>query len=89
VSFKQPAARRFFSEQVSSMAGSQQLEAALDYVREGDSFTVTKSDRLALSEGDLLAIIARLEAKRVSLRVLAMNAGRDRRPPGQPCCVAR
>ena len=34
-----------------------QLEAALDYVREGDSFTVTKLDRPARSVGDLLAIV--------------------------------
>ena len=41
------------------MAERQQLEAALDYVREGDSFTVTKLDRLARSVGDLLAIVER------------------------------
>ena len=55
------------------MAERQQLEAALDYVREGDSFTVTKLDRLARSVGDLLAIVSRLEAKGVSLRVLSMS----------------
>ena len=64
---------KIFREQVSSVAERQQLEAALDYVREGDSFTVTKLDRLARSVGDLLAIVARLEAKRVSLRVLSMS----------------
>ena len=42
-------------------------------MREGDSFTVTKLDRLARSVGDLLAIVSRLEAKRVSLRVLSMS----------------
>jgi DNA invertase Pin-like site-specific DNA recombinase len=49
------------------MAGCQsacrQLEAALDYVREGDTFAVTKLDRLARSVGDLLAIVARLEVR--------------------------
>ena len=60
-------------EQVSSVAERQQLEAALDYVREGDSFTVTKLDRLARSVGDLLATVARLEVKAVSLRVLSMS----------------
>ena len=64
---------KIFSEQVSSVAERQQLEAALDYVREGDSFTVTKLDRLARSVGDLLAIVARLESKKVSLRVLSMS----------------
>ena len=42
-------------------------------MREGDSFTVTKLDRLARSVGDLLTIVARLEAKGVSLRVLSMS----------------
>ena len=51
-------------EQVSSVAQRAQLEAALDYVREGDTFTVTKLDRLARSVGDLLEIVARLEAKK-------------------------
>ena len=32
---------KIFREQVSSVSERQQLEAALDYVREGDSFTVT------------------------------------------------
>jgi DNA invertase Pin-like site-specific DNA recombinase len=64
---------KIFREQVSPVAQRQQLEAALDYVRKGDSFTVTKLDRLARSIGDLLAIVARLEVKAVSLRVLSMS----------------
>src|SRR5271154_1481437 len=64
---------KVFREQVSSVAQRDQLEAALDYVREGDSFIVTKLDRLARSVGDLLHIVARLEAKKVSLRVLSMS----------------
>ena len=61
---------KIFREQVSSIAQRDQLAAALDYAREGDGFTVTKLDRLARSVGDLLAIVARLEAKGVGLRVL-------------------
>jgi DNA invertase Pin-like site-specific DNA recombinase len=34
---------------------------------------VTKIDRLARSVGDLLGIVARLESKKVSLRVLSMS----------------
>ena len=64
---------KIFREQVSSVAERQQLEVALDYVREGDQFAVTKLDRLARSVGDLLSIVARLEAKRVSLRVLSIS----------------
>ena len=61
------------------MAERQQLEAALDYVREGDQFAVTKLDRLARSVGDLLAIVARLEAKKVSLRVLSISGNQAAR----------
>ena len=65
--------REILPEQVSSVAEREQLEAALDYVREGDQFAVTKLDRLARSVGDLLAIVARLEAKKVSIGVLSMS----------------
>jgi DNA invertase Pin-like site-specific DNA recombinase len=64
---------KMFREQVSSVAHRDQLEQALDYVRDGDSFIVTKLDRLARSVGDLLSIVARLEEKKVSLRVLSMS----------------
>jgi DNA invertase Pin-like site-specific DNA recombinase len=64
---------KLFIEQVSSIGTRQQLDAALDYVREGDTLIVTKLDRLARSVPDLLAMVARLEAKSVALRVLAMS----------------
>jgi DNA invertase Pin-like site-specific DNA recombinase len=64
---------KVFREQVSSVAKRDQLDAALDYVREGDTFIVTKLDRLARSVGDLLNIVAHLESKKVSLRVLSMS----------------
>jgi DNA invertase Pin-like site-specific DNA recombinase len=67
---------RLFSERVSSVAKRDQLEAAISYVREGDTLVVTKPDRLARSVADLLAIIARLDAKGVALRVLSMG-GQD------------
>jgi DNA invertase Pin-like site-specific DNA recombinase len=64
---------KLFIEQVSTIGRRQQLDAALDYVREGDTLIVTKLDRLARSVPDLLAMVARLEAKSVALRVLAMS----------------
>jgi DNA invertase Pin-like site-specific DNA recombinase len=64
---------KLFIEQVSSVGKRQQLDAALDYVREGDTLIVTKLDRLTRSVPDLLAMVARLEAKSVALRVLAMS----------------
>jgi DNA invertase Pin-like site-specific DNA recombinase len=64
---------KVFSEQVSSIAHRDQLEIALDFVREGDEFVCTKLDRISRGVGDLLNIVARLEAKKVSLRVLSMS----------------
>jgi DNA invertase Pin-like site-specific DNA recombinase len=64
---------RLYSEQVSSVAERDQLEAALDYAREGDVLVVTKLDRLARSIRDLCTIVDRLAAKGVSLRILGMG----------------
>jgi len=47
-----------------------QLEAALDYAREGDTLVVTKLDRLARSVFHLVTIGERLEEKGVALKVL-------------------
>ena len=68
---KAAGCEKVFSEQVSAVAATrEQLEAALDFVREGDSFIVTKLDRLARSVPHLCEIGACLEAKGVSLKVL-------------------
>ena len=40
---------KLFIEQVSSVGKRHQLEAALDYAREGNTLVVTKLDRLARS----------------------------------------
>ena len=63
-------ADKIFEEQVSSVAHRAQLDAALDFVREGDAFVVTRLDRLARSTSDLLRIVALLDAKGVALRIL-------------------
>ncbi len=55
---------------MSSVGEREQLETALDYVREGDTLVVTKLDRLARSVSHLVAIGERLEAKGVALKVL-------------------
>ncbi len=62
-----------FSERVSSAAKREALEAAIDYVREGDTMVVTRPDRLARSVADLLDIVGRLKAKSVGLRVLSLG----------------
>ena len=61
---------KVFSEKVSSVAQREQLEAALDFVRDGDTLVVTKLDRLARSVAHLVAIEEQLEAKGVALKVL-------------------
>lgn len=61
---------KIFSEQVSSVAERSQLEAALEFVRAGDTLVITRLDRLARSTSDLLNIVARLDAKGVALRIL-------------------
>lgn len=66
---------KLFQEQVSSVGQRSQLDAALDYVREGDTLVVTKLDRLARSTAHLLEIIKILEAKKVGLRILDFGGG--------------
>lgn len=70
---RQAGVEKIFKEQVSSVAPRVQLEAMLDFAREGDTVTVTKLDRLARSVRDLVRIVDRLAAKGVALRILAMN----------------
>jgi DNA invertase Pin-like site-specific DNA recombinase len=67
--------RKIFSEQTSSVGPRAQLEAELDYCREGDTLVVTKRDRLARSARHLSELVDQLEAKGVALRVL--NFGGD------------
>jgi DNA invertase Pin-like site-specific DNA recombinase len=65
---------KLFAEKLSSVnAERPQLEQALDFVREGDVFVVTKLDRLARSMADFVRISKVLEDKKVTLRVLAMG----------------
>ncbi|WP_349431241.1 recombinase family protein [Methylomarinum sp. Ch1-1] len=70
---------KIFQEQVSSVAVRIQLEAALDFAREGDVLVATKLDRLARSVADLMTIINTLEQKAVGLRIL--NLGMDTQTP--------
>ena len=65
---------KYYQEQVSSVdAKREQLEAALDYIREGDVLVVTKLDRLARSVANTVEIQKRLEDKKAGLRVLDMQ----------------
>lgn len=65
---------KVFSEKVSSVAARRtQLNAALDFTREGDVFVVARLDRLARSVSDFVRISETLDRKKVNLRVLAMG----------------
>jgi len=66
-------ADRIFQEQVSSVTQRDQLDTALDYLRDNDVLMVTKLDRLARSVADLMKIIERIKSRNASLRILAMN----------------
>ena len=65
---------RVFKEKVSARTDKrEQLQLALDYVREDDIFVVTRLDRLARSTRDLLNIVNTLENKKVKLQVIEQN----------------
>lgn len=70
---KAAGCEKIFKEQVSSLAERTQLEATLEFVREGDILVVTKLDRLARSVANLCSIVSKLEKKGVALRILAMG----------------
>ena len=66
---------KIFSEQVSSVAKREQLEAALEFSREGDIIVITRVDRMSRGVADLLSIIERLDKRGVGLRILSFGGG--------------
>ena len=76
---KATGCEKIFQEQVSSIAVRVQLQAAIEFVREGDVLVVTKIDRLARSISELLTIIQTLQQKKVGMRIL--NLGMDTQTP--------
>lgn len=70
---------RVMKEQVSSVKERAQLETALGFLEKGDTFVVTKADRLARSTRELLRIVERLETNGIQLRIL--NLGIDMTTP--------
>lgn len=63
---------KVFSEKKSgaSQTDRPELDRAVEYAREGDTFVVTRIDRLARSVVDLHQIVERLKAKGVGFRAL-------------------
>ena len=69
---------KIFSEQVSAVSSDRdEFEAALEFVREGDTLVVSSLSRFARSIRDLTQQIDRLEAKNVSLKVLDIALDTD------------
>lgn len=68
-------AEKLFKEQVSSVGHREELNSALEFVRDGDTLVVTKLDRLARSTTDLLKVVEVLDDKNVALRILDFGGG--------------
>jgi DNA invertase Pin-like site-specific DNA recombinase len=64
---------KIFSEQVSSVGARQQLDACLEFIREGDALVVTKLDRLARSTQHLLEIADLVKRKGADLHILNLS----------------
>ena len=73
---------RVFTETASGAQRDRpQLEAALDYLRPGDTLVVWRLDRLARSMRQLIDTVARLEGLEVNLRSLQENIDTTSGPP--------
>lgn len=68
----QAGCEKVFAEKMSgrSTTDREQLALAIEFAREGDTFVVTRLDRLARSVGDLHRIIERLTEKKVAFRCI-------------------
>jgi len=64
---------KVFREQVSSVARRDQLEAAIDYLRDGDTLVVTKLDRLARSTRHLGEIMETLTDRNAHLKIMDLG----------------
>ena len=70
---------RIFYEQASSIAKRNELDLALNFVREGDIFVITKIDRLARSVPDLMQFVEDMHKRNVTFIIL--NLGMDTSTP--------
>jgi len=68
-----PALKRSCRSREPGAGGFGHPAAALEYAREGDTFVVTKLDRLARSVAHLVEITAELKRKGVELKIIDMG----------------
>ena len=74
VAFKEKGVEKVFLDKLSGKNKERpQLQAMLDYVREGDTLVVTEFSRLARSTTDLLGIVEELTRKNVQIQSLKEN----------------
>jgi len=76
VELKSYGCERTYQEQVSAVATRNQLDSALDMLREGDKLVVTKLDRLARSVAHMGDILQQIEAKGAGLVILSLGSER-------------
>jgi DNA invertase Pin-like site-specific DNA recombinase len=66
--------KRIFKEQISGVDSNRpQLQAALDYSRDGDVLICTKLDRLGRSVADIVKIEERLREREAALKIITPN----------------
>ena len=64
---------KVFQEQVSALGDRDELDTALEFIREGDSLVVCKLDRLARSTRHLGEIVETLKEKGADLEILTLG----------------
>ena len=74
VELKEYGCERIFQEQVSAVASRQELERAIDLLREGDKLVVTKLDRLARNVTHMGELLQQIEAKGAGLVILSLGS---------------
>lgn len=74
---KAAGCEKVFAEHASaSTAQRDQLQGALEFIRNGDTLIITKVDRAARSTADFLGIVEQVRAKGASLIVLSLGGQR-------------
>ena len=74
VELKAYGCERMYQEQVSAVASRQELERAIDMLREGDKLVVTKLDRLARNVMHMGELLEQIEAKSAGLVILSLGS---------------
>ena len=65
---------RMYQEQVSAVASRQELERAIDMLRDGDKLVVTKLDRLARNVTHMGELLQQIESKGAGLVILSLGS---------------